>query len=285
MLVTSRCLAEYRAMFDLGAGDLGGVVVDCCAGASSFVAELDGRAYAVDPAYATARDRLVADVTASMDGATRISTRYADHFVWDWYGTPERRTELRERAARRFLADLERGPSRYLAAALPHLPFADRSVDLVLCSHLLFTWSNQLDADWHRAALRELVRISRGEVRVFPLVVQGTGAPVPFLDELRRSMRESGIETELRRVPYEFQRGADTMLVAHRTEPEPDLLSVLRRWELSGAVWRVLRRSATGTTVALYRCDDGEEVDRFSTEDPDVLAYLGDRSTNANPCA
>lgn len=63
---------------------------------------------------------------------------------------------------------------------------------------------------------------------------------------------------------------------------ESDLVRMLRRWEESGAVWRVLRRSATECTVALYRCDDGEEVDRFGTDDPAVLAYLGDRTTNAD---
>lgn len=275
MLVTSRCLSEYRAMFDLGAGDLDGVLLDCCAGASSFVAEYDGYALAVDPAYGQPRSRLVADVTESLAGTARIIGQHADRFVWDWYGTPERKEALRQQAGQRFLTDLESRPSRYVAGALPDLPLADRSVDLVLCSHLLFTWSNQLDAEWHRAALAELVRISRGEVRVFPLVVQGSGEPVPFLEELRRSLRKSGIETEPRTVPYEFQRGANTMLVARRTGP--DVVSMLRRWERSGAVWRVLRRSATASTIALYRCDDGEEVERISTSDPAVLAYVAGR--------
>jgi hypothetical protein len=87
----------------------------------------------------------------------------------------------------------------------------------VLCSHLLFTWSDRLGVDWHRAALTEMLRVTAGEVRVFPLVVQGTGEPVPFLGQLVDEMRAAGFEVELREVPYEFQRGADTMLrVARR---------------------------------------------------------------------
>jgi hypothetical protein len=30
-------------------------------------------------------------------------------------------------------------------------------------------------------------------------------------------------------------------------------------------------------TVALLRCDGGEEVDRFTSADPQLLDYIGDR--------
>jgi len=141
---------------------------------------------------------------------------HADRFVWDWYGRPERRDRLRAAAADRFLDDLARRPFAYLAGALPHLPLATGSADLVLCSHLLFTWADRLDAGWHRAALADLVRVARREVRVFPLVVQATGAPVPFLDRLVDELRALGHDADVRDVPYEFQRGAHAMLVIHR---------------------------------------------------------------------
>lgn len=57
-----------------------------------------------------------------------------------------------------------------------------------------------------------------------------------------------------------------------------ELVQVLRRWQESGAVWRVLRREPRATTVALLRCDAGEEVERLSSDDPGWLAYLHDRS-------
>jgi hypothetical protein len=55
----------------------------------------------------------------------------------------------------------------------PDLPFRDDVFELALCSHLLFTWSDAFDEEWHRQALADLLRVAR-EVRVFPLVVQGT---------------------------------------------------------------------------------------------------------------
>ncbi|HEY3005001.1 MAG TPA: hypothetical protein VGJ44_21825, partial [Kribbellaceae bacterium] len=88
----------------------------------------------------------------------------------------------------------------------------DGRFELALCSHLLFTWSDQLGEAWHLAALRELCRVA-AEVRVFPLVVQGNGAPVLFLDPVRRAFEAEGVASSVRKVPYEFQRGADEMLV------------------------------------------------------------------------
>lgn len=131
----------------------------------------------------------------------------------DWYGAPQRRDEMRREATARFLVDFDRHPEHYVAGALPDLPFGDRTHDLVLCSHLLFTWSNHLDADWHVAAITEMLRVARREVRMYPLVVQGTGDEVPFLDALVTTLRRDGHETGVRRVPYVFQRGADAMLV------------------------------------------------------------------------
>ncbi len=199
MLVTSRSFAEYQAMFDLP-DPLPASVLDCCAGGAEFTAVAASRgvdAVAADPSYE------VADLGEIVRGGTSdgagIVDQHPDDFVWSWYGSRERRDQLRSEAATRFLADRAAHPERYLAAALPDLPFPDGRFELALCSHLLFTWSDQLG--------------EAGEVRVFPLVVQGNGAPVPFLDAVRRALAEGGTESEIRRVPYEFQRAADQMLV------------------------------------------------------------------------
>jgi SAM-dependent methyltransferase len=136
----------------------------------------------------------------------------ADRFEWTWYGTRSRRTAMRAGAVERFVADLGARPSQYVAAALPDLPFADDSFDLVLCSHLLFTWADQFDQRWHRTALLEMARVARREVRVFPLVLQGTGEPLAFLPALCEELETAGYRTEQRKLPYRFQRGANHML-------------------------------------------------------------------------
>jgi hypothetical protein len=53
-----------------------------------------------------------------------------------------------------------------------------------------------------------------------------------------------------------------------------DHVAELVRWEDAGATWQVVSRTARGVTVALLRCDGGEEVDRFTSDDPRLLAYV-----------
>jgi hypothetical protein len=60
-------------------------------------------------------------------------------------------------------------------------------------------------------------------------------------------------------------------------EPDSDFVAVLRRWEDAGGVWRVLGRDADTVTVGLYRCDGGEETDRFIASDPRLAQFLAGR--------
>ena len=223
MLVTSRAYDEYVAFFDLSAVSLAGKrVLDCSAGASSFVARLCRQgidAVAVDPAYDLARDQLADVAGAGLRDGNAIAARFPGRFTWQWYGSVEARERMRARALAEFLLDLAEHPDRYVAASLPTLPFADDAFDLAVCSHLLFTWADQLGIDWHLAALRELLRVA-GEVRVFPTVLQGTGDPVPFWDPLIAQLRADGSIVETRQVDYEFQVGATTMLILTREPAE-----------------------------------------------------------------
>jgi hypothetical protein len=56
-----------------------------------------------------------------------------------------------------------------------------------------------------------------------------------------------------------------------------DRVAELQRWQDSGAVWEVMSRRGDRVTVALLRCDGGEEVDRFTSDDPALLSFIGDR--------
>jgi hypothetical protein len=216
MIITSRSFSEYRAMFALDDTDLGGVVLDCAGGASSFVAgaaRAGVRAVAVDPLYALGAAVLADRLPTDQERGRALIRANADRFVWSWYGSAERHSEMRSLASAEFVADLQRRPGSYLAASLPRLPLADQSVDMVLCSHLLFTWAERFSLTWHRTAIMEMSRVCRSEVRIFPLVHMGAGEPVAFLDPLRIDLEAAGLTSELRRVPYEFQRGADRLLV------------------------------------------------------------------------
>ncbi|MEY2879005.1 MAG: hypothetical protein RLZZ15_1385 [Verrucomicrobiota bacterium] len=187
-----RTLAEYARCFAL---DLTALrrrdVLDVAAGSSSFTAEACARgidAVAVDPCYADGPDELSARVEGN-DAATRF---------------------LADFAAQRFYG-------RYVAAALPHLPFFDETFDLVLCAGLLFGRERRFDFDWHVAACRELVRVSAAEVRLHR-VVDVEGRAVPGVARLRRELKAVGVASELVRVAGQFAVGMEAMLVLKRVQ-------------------------------------------------------------------
>lgn len=64
--------------------------------------------------------------------------------------------------------------------------------------------------------------------------------------------------------------------MSHGSDP----VSVLRRWEAAGGVWRVVARSAGSMTIALCQCTGGEEVERLTSSDPGLLGFVGDRASN-----
>ena len=66
----------------------------------------------------------------------------------------------------------------------------------------------------------------------------------------------------------------------HPRNVRESALETLQRWETAGGHWEVLSRSPAGLIVALLRCDGGEEVHRFTSSDPDLVTYIGDRETS-----
>ena len=218
MIVSARPADEYRAMFDLGDADLRGPILDCPGGAGDFGAAVraaGGTATSVDPLYALPRADVIATARAGTLRGNRYVDEHRDLYVWSFFGSVEDHRDRRLGALERFAADFAADGERYLVAALPRLPFADRAVALALSGHLLFTYPGHLAYEEHLAGIRELVRVSAGEARVFPLLDTEL-SPYPRMDELRAELAEHGIASEIRRVPYEFQRGADRMLVCAR---------------------------------------------------------------------
>ena len=221
MLVSSRSLAEYRAMFALTDTDLRRRILDCPGGASSFTAEVNasgGAAIACDPVYAQAGvDELAGQAQAETDRGNRYVRANPEQYAWTFFANPDEHHRTRSAAGVVFAADRRAHPGQYLPASLPQLPFADRAFDLVLSSHLLFSWADRLDLAFHRAALLELMRVARRELRVFPLVAIASRS-YPHRDELLAQLHDDGISAREVDVDYEFQAGGNQMLVCTRRE-------------------------------------------------------------------
>lgn len=225
ILVSSRSLAEYRAMFSLTENELNSRILDCPGGAASLTGEvnkLGGEATACDSAYFDATPADLAEIAINEAGRGNAFVHNHRHdYVWTYYSDPDHHQRIREDATGRFCADINDHPEQYVPGRLPSLPFGDDSFDLVLSSHLLFSYSDVLDHRFHVDSIAELMRVSRGEVRIFPLVAVGESTPYPRLGELRENLVARGINSRIVEVDYEFQRGADEMLVCTQPSTPP----------------------------------------------------------------
>jgi SAM-dependent methyltransferase len=170
------------------------------------------RVTSCDPIYEFA----ATDIRQRIDDTSRAvleQTRTNAHeFAWTSIRSVDELYRVRMRAMDTFLADYPAGRAagRYVAAALPTLPFDDASFDLALSSHFLFLYTAQLGDAFHRRALREMCRVAR-EVRIFPLLALG-GQPSPLVDLVAHEFNLGGLFVSIEKVDYEFQRGGNQMM-------------------------------------------------------------------------
>ncbi|MBQ1082071.1 methyltransferase domain-containing protein [Nocardiopsis sp. B62] len=221
MFVSARDFAEYRSMFGLSDDDLSLRILDCPGGAASFTAEARARGSdvtAVDPEYGENRGKLAELALLENEHKHADLVEHESDFVWTWFEGPEQYTRLRSVSARRFGADVTAHPERYVEGSLPHLPFPDHSFDLVLSSHLLFSYGRQLDEEFHREALLELVRLSRWQVRLYPLFQHADFTRYPALDRMREFLADCGVSSRVEPVEYAFDPGDEEMLVLECSE-------------------------------------------------------------------
>jgi hypothetical protein len=206
-------MQEYIRMFDLKPDELRLKILDCGGGPASFNAEMTQQGYSVissDPIYQfTAAEiaQRVQDTYQSIIYGTKVNY---DRFVWQDIPSPEELGKIRMTSMNKFIDDFSLGlqQGRYVADELPNLSFESNSFDLALCSHFLFTYSNNLSLDFHITAISEMCRVAK-EVRIFPLLVQFSGEVSPWLEPIMDEMQYRGYEVEIRQVSYEFQKGGD----------------------------------------------------------------------------
>ena len=214
-----RSYDEYVAMFDLSADDLKLHILGCGDGPAAFnagVTERGGHMVSVDPVYAFSRTQISGRIDDTYLKVMDQLRKNVGAYVWTAFRKPDNVGDTRMAAMREFLADYDEGRAegRYVAGDVQALPFADGAFDLALVSHFLFLYEAQFPKEFHVAALAELLRVAKA-VRVFPILTLD-GRPYPHLSFVREEMKRLGFVTEVRKVPYEFQRGGDEMLVLRR---------------------------------------------------------------------
>ncbi len=214
-----RSYDEYVAMFALSQADLGGRILGCGDGPAAFNSALTkrgGRVVSADPAYQFSADEIRGRIAATYPEVMEQTRRNRHEFVWRNIPSIAALGRVRMAAMEEFLADypVGRREGRYVAAALPDLPFSEGEFDLALCSHFLFLYSGHLSEEFHVRSIAELCRVAR-EARVFPLLELGA-VKSRHLDSILARLASEGFNAQVESVPYEFQRGGDRMLSVRR---------------------------------------------------------------------
>jgi SAM-dependent methyltransferase len=210
-----RSFDEYVRMFALSESDLAGRILGAGDGPAGFNADMHrrgGHVVSCDPIYALGPEDIEGRIAATYEKVLAETRRHQEDYIWDDIPSVEALGQRRMAAMREFIADYRTGryEGRYVAAALPHLPFANATFDLVLCSHLLFLYTDQLDEDLHIRSVLELGRVAR-EVRIFPILdLQGRHSA--HLPAVMRACESTGWQAVIEIVAYEFQRGSNRIL-------------------------------------------------------------------------
>lgn len=210
-----RSYDEYVSMFGLTESDLELHILGCGDGPAAFNSALSkrgGNVVSVDPIYIFDATQIRSRVSDTYETVITQMRKNKSDYVWEAIPSVEQLGNARMSAMETFLSDFEMGKQegRYIAGELPSLPFKSGQFDIALSSHFLFLYSAHLSAEFHLQALQEMLRVAR-EVRVFPLLALDS-TPSPHLDFVSKHLENHGFGVEVKRVPYEFQRGGNEML-------------------------------------------------------------------------
>lgn len=213
-----RTYEEYMHMFNLQLADLEGRrILDCPAGACSFTAianRLGIQVTAADIAYTFNHEQLRQKGLQDIEHAMIKMMQVQHNYVWDMFTSIEALKSHRLQALSDSTTDRAAFPDRYVTATLPVLPFEDKQFDVTLSAHFLFTYADRLDFDFHMQVINELIRVTREEIRIFPLV-DLAGNRYEQLNEIMLLLENQGCRIEEEIVPYEVQKGAKHMLKVH----------------------------------------------------------------------
>lgn len=219
VVLIGRTFAEYSRLFALDMSNADDVILDVASGVSSFCAEANAQGF-----HVTASDRIYgldADVIArkaQRDLAQVMGQlpTVADQYVWTQFGDIAGLIAERETAYTTFVADYRaQGTRRYVPTSYPATGFADNQFTLALASHFLLLYDEHLTYDFHQATLKELLRVTSREVRLFPLINLRYERS-PFVARLMQDPTFAHCTFEIVPVDYEFLRGGNEMLRIRR---------------------------------------------------------------------
>ena len=215
VVLLGRTLEEYLRFFGLNEAELRGKkILDMAGGVSSFCAEASAKGFDVmsfDPIYELSPEEIRARCEPDLEFVIREVGKVAA-YKWDFYKTPEKLREFRERSYRLFLPDFTKQKGgRYISGKLPGTPFRDGQFDLTLVSYFLFVYEEQFDYEFHKQSLREILRITTGEARIYPLV-NFKAERSQWMERIKMDPAFAGWKFEEVETDFEFLRNSNSFL-------------------------------------------------------------------------
>ncbi len=203
---------EYIKMFNLSGLELNSKILGCGDGPSSFNSECFGNVTSIDPIYSYTKKEIQNRIEETCEIICDALKKDSDKFNWVEFKDLGTLKTTRLNAMDNFLEDYNIGKEegRYTPGALPALNFSEKSFDLVLSSHFLFLYSEQLSLDFHIDSIKEMLRVGQ-TVRIFP-ICDLEGVESKYIKDILVWLKCADIEFDIVETDYEFQKGGNKYL-------------------------------------------------------------------------
>ena len=161
-----RSFKEYVRMFSLTDIDLGKRIVGCGDGPASFNAAMrrqGNKVVSVDPLYQFSGEQIRRRVQEAYRTIMEQLEANQSAYTWTTIRSPQDLGRIRLKAMEDpgGTSSKARMKAGICLMNCPSCPLRTGEFDLVLCSHLLFTYSKQLSLDFHCRAVLEMCQLPR----------------------------------------------------------------------------------------------------------------------------
>lgn len=208
--LVGRTYNEYNRMFGISKDVLAGKkVLDVAAGVSNYcaIANVFGLdVTAVDPIYNLSPNEIQVRAEQDLDQVLNQLPYNKSNYNWSFYGDLNGVRVSRVKAYQTFLKDFERNKTRYVTGDVLALPFADKSFDVSLVSHLMFLFDHLFNETEQILIFKELVRVTKEEILIFP-TKNLAGENSKWVDLIIKNSEFLNIHFKIERSEFEFQKG------------------------------------------------------------------------------
>ena len=215
IVLIGRTFDEYYRMFNLGDISNCDNILDVASGVSSFCKEANSNGYNVtasDRIYCFSPSEIEKKCGEDLEIVLEKLPVLKDSYKWEYFEDIPALERKRKAAYKIFISDFkEKGNKKYVDVEFPQTSFKYNEFKISLVSHFLFLYDEHLDYEFHKKTILELIRITSGEIRIFPIINLRYNRS-SFIDKIMKDPEFKDHQMEIHRVDYEFLKNGNEML-------------------------------------------------------------------------